>query len=110
VRKLDKEQVDFLLDHQTLERWAGLTLKERTIFFHRRFPHKRIAQTSLRRFYLQHKVKRKKVRQEKHMPPHVRQDYAQKCLAVLAQIERAKEEGRRIIFLDEVNFTKRSVA
>ena len=66
-RILDQEHVDFLTGQETLTLWAGYTLKERTILFHRRFPHKVIAATSLRRLYLKHGVRIKKVRQEKVM-------------------------------------------
>ena len=62
VRKLDQEHIDFLLSPITLERWAGLTMKTRTVYFHRKFVNKRIAVTSLRRLYLQHGVRCKKVR------------------------------------------------
>ena len=62
IRKLNQEHIDFLTSDQTLEIWAGKTMLERTVLFHRRFPDKRIAATSLRRLYLAHKIKRKKVR------------------------------------------------
>ena len=52
VRQLDQEHVAFLTDARNLEAWSGKTLKERTVLFHRRFPDKRIAVTSLRRLYL----------------------------------------------------------
>ena len=39
----------------------------------------------------------------------MRDNYAQKCLAVLQQLDHARDTGHMIIFLDEVNFTKRSV-
>ena len=68
VRKLDQGHIDFLISPITLERWAGLTMKKRTVFFHRQFTNKRIAVTSLRRLYLRHGIKCKKVRQEKVMP------------------------------------------
>ena len=61
-RKLEQEHVDFLLSEDTLKKWAGFTMKERVILFHRRFMNKKIAITSLRRLYLNNKVKRKKVR------------------------------------------------
>ena len=48
--------------------WAGKTLKMRTVLFHRQFPDKCIAVTSLRRLYLAHGIRRKKVRQEKYLP------------------------------------------
>ena len=52
VRKLDQEHKDFLINPKTLERWAGLTMNQRTVYFHRQFTNKRIAVTSLRRLYL----------------------------------------------------------
>ena len=72
VRKLDQEHIDFLISPITLERWAGLTMKTRTVYFHRKFTNKRIAVTSLRKLYLKHGIKCKKVRQEKVMPLHAR--------------------------------------
>ena len=68
MRKLDQEHFDFLLSPRTLELWCGKTMRERVVLFHRQFPNKRIAPTSLRRFYLKNAVRRKKVRQEKSMP------------------------------------------
>ena len=68
VRKLDQEHLDFLLNQRTLEQWSGLTLQERTVRFHRVYPDKRIAVTSLRRLYLKHGINRKKIRQEKPPP------------------------------------------
>ena len=68
VRKLDQEHIDFLISPFTLEKWAGITMKKRTVYFHRKFVNKRIAVTSLRRLYLQHGIRCKKVRQEKVMP------------------------------------------
>ena len=68
VRKLDQEHIDFLINPKTLERWVGLTMKQRPVYFHRQFTNKRIAVTSLRRLYLKHGLRCKKVRQEKVMP------------------------------------------
>ena len=78
VRKLEEEHVAFLLNERVLEQWAGKTMKERTVLFHRRFPDKRIAVTSLRRLYVKHKVRRKRVRHEKVLPPGLRAQYAAK--------------------------------
>ena len=63
--------MDFLTNPETLRLWAGKSMKERTILFHRKFPNKRIAVTSLRRPYLSKVIKRKVVRQEKLKPAHV---------------------------------------
>jgi hypothetical protein len=62
VRVLSKEHIDFLLHLRTLELWSGKTLKQRTVLFHRKFTDKRIAVTSLRKLYVKHGIKRKKVR------------------------------------------------
>ena len=79
VYKLDQEHLDFLTDGRTLERWAGETMKRRTILFHRRFPNKRIALTSLRKFYLKHGLRRKRVRMEKVMPEATRLVFVDQC-------------------------------
>ncbi len=109
VRQLDEEHIDFLTNLRTLEEWAGRTMKERTVLFHRRFPDKRIAVTSLRRLYLRHGIRRKKVRLEKAMTLRVRQNFVQNCQALLASMEQAAREGRILVFLDEILFTKRAL-
>ena len=106
VRKLDQVHVDFLLSPVTLEQWAGLTLKQRTVRFHRQFTDKRIAVTSLRRLYLSHGVRRKKVRKEKVLPPRLKERYTEQCCAVLANIHAAKSSGRKLVYCDEIVFSK----
>ena len=46
---------------------------------------------------------------EKKMPQNIRAEFSQKCQQLLADIEVAKKEGRHFVFLDELNFTKRSL-
>lgn len=38
--KLEEKHVDFLTSYETLEEWAGFTLKFRTILFHRKYGNK----------------------------------------------------------------------
>lgn len=109
-RQLDQQHIDFLLNPRTLEQWAGFTMKQRTVMFHRQFTDKRIAITSLTRLYLKNGVKRKKVRQEKNMPGRVREDFRQRCVNLLDEINRVKREGLPIVYLDETLFGKRSIA
>ena len=106
VRKLDPIHIDFLLNPVILEQWCGLTLKQRTVRFHRQFTDKRIAVTSLRRLYLRNGVRRKKVRKEKFMPPTLRERYTEQCCSVLAKIDDEKTSGRKIIYCDEIVFSK----
>ena len=108
-RKLEQPQLDFLLSKDTLNLWAGRTLAERCMLFHRKFPHKRIAVTSLRRLYLTHGIKRKIVRQEKLRPSHIRDNLEESKRKKLAEINAAIAEGRKMLWLDELNFTKRTL-
>ena len=106
--KLDQEHFEFLMSPDTLKQWAGMTMKMRTTLFHRQFPNKRIAVTSLRRLYLRHKVKRKKVRQEKYLPPGTQQRFQFQQRELIEKLDLINKENRKLIFLDETNFTKLS--
>ena len=88
--------------------WTGYTLKERTKYFHRQFLDKRIAVTTLRRLYLKNKIKRKVVRQEKVLPAETRQTFQEQCKELKEKLTIALKEERQIVYLDEINFTKRS--
>ena len=84
-------------------------MKQRTVLFHRRFPDKRIAITTLRRLYLRHGIRRKKVRQEKTMTQRVRRNFVENCQRLLAEMEQAKRDGCIVVFADETLFTKRAM-
>ena len=84
-------------------------MQQRTVLFHRRFTDKRIAVTSLRRLYLSHGIRCKKVRLEKTMTQRVRRNFVQNCQSLLAQMEQADREGCIMVFADEICFTKRSL-
>jgi len=109
VRKLGPEHVQFLTSLHTLEQWSGMTMKQRTILFHRSFTDKRIAITTLRRLYLRHGIRCKKVRLEKSMTQRVRRNFVQNCMNLLAEMEQVKREGRILVFADETLFTKRAI-
>ena len=106
---LGSDHISFLTADNTLERWAGKTLKERCALFHRQFTNKRIAVTTLRRLYLRHKIKRKKVRQQKHLPDNYRANFARRCGHVLEQLKRVKEQGLPVAYADEICFTKLAI-
>lgn len=108
ARTLELEHMKLLIATETLKRWAGLTLKERTILFEQRYPDKRLAVTSLRRFYLTNGIKIKKVRQEKIMPVNAWAKFDENRREVISQVNEARAEGRKLIYLDEIAFTKRS--
>ena len=107
-RRLEQQHVDYLLSEETLRLWAGMTLKQRCKLFHRRFVNKTIPVTSLRKLYIKHGVKRKKVRQEKLKPPHIMNEFSERCKVVLNELEVAHIQSRKLLYLDELNFTKLS--
>ena len=109
ARKLAQTHIDFLLHERTLELWSGYTMKERTVLFHRKYPHKKIAVTSLRRLYLKHGVRRKIVRQEKVMSEAARRAFRAKCNDLLANLNLAERQGRSIVYCDETLFSKRAL-
>ena len=74
-RFLSQEHIDFLTDQQTLTRWAGKSLWERCILFHRHFGSHRINPTLLRKVYQVHKIKSKKVKQVKLIKPDKELEY-----------------------------------
>ena len=43
------------------------------------------------------------------MPYTARKDFTQNCRNLIDHIDQAKVQGRLIIYLDEINFTKRSL-
>jgi transposase len=55
---------------------------------------------------LKHGIRRKKVRHEKSSEYKARADYKHKCRALTADLEKARQESRKLLFLDEVTFTK----
>ena len=55
---------------------------------------------------MKHGLRRKKVRQEKSSEFKARADYQHKCRAMTEELEKARREKRKLIFLDEVTFTK----
>ena len=81
-------------------------MKERCTLFHRKFTDKKIAVTSLRRLYLKNKIKRKKVRQDKYLPPNINKNFQAQCQQLLSEVQLAENTSRTVIYCDEVLFTK----
>ena len=61
-----------------------MIMKDRCKYFHRKFPNKRIAVTSLRRLYQKYKIRRKKVKQMKFMPEAQMKTFQERCVMVYA--------------------------
>ena len=74
-RIIEPEQEAYLKDPAILRAWAGRSLIERSILYHRRFPHKIISAMELCRFYKRNKIKRKAVTRYKTATPEKRAEY-----------------------------------
>ena len=98
-----------MTNDETLKAWAGYTIDERVVLFHRRFPHKVISAVGLWRFYRAHGIKRKQVRVQKSMPaPHLH-NFTEQRERVLRELRAAREKQLPIVYLDELAFTKRTM-
>ena len=89
--------------------WAGKSLKERCVLFHRHFGNHRINSTLLRKFYLHYRIKRKSVKFTKHIEAARENEYEQWRLDIKAQIAQLKKDGHRIIYIDETLFTTKTI-
>ena len=74
-RIIEDEQAAYLKAPATLRAWAGRSLAERSILYHRRFAHKTITAMELCRFYKRNKIKRKAVTRYKTATPEKRAEY-----------------------------------
>ena len=75
-RLIEAEQAAFLKDPETLKAWAGRSLAERAVLYHRRFVHKTISAMELCRFYKRNKISRKAVNRYKAATPERLAEYA----------------------------------
>ena len=77
-RIIEAEQEAYLKDPAILKAWAGRSLIERAVLYHRRFPHKVISAMELCRFYRRNKIKRKAVTRYKTATPEKQAEYEAK--------------------------------
>jgi len=76
ARVIEAEQAAYLQDAATLRAWAGRSLAERAVLYHRRFPHKLISAMELCRFYKRNKITRKAVTRFKAASAEKQAEYA----------------------------------
>ena len=109
IRFLKPEHIEFLKSPETLSLWAGKSLKERCLLFHRHFGDHRINITLLRKFYTLYRIKRKKIKLVKKIDPSKDVEYEEWRLGLVSDISRILEDHYRIIYLDETIFTTKTI-
>ena len=109
MRYLSAEHTAFLLSPDTLKNWIGFSLEERCLMFHRHFGNHRINPTLLRRFYHEHKIRKKKIKWVKHINPDKEAEYEEWRLNLKHELSDLRRDHYRIIFLDEAVFTTKTI-
>ena len=79
------------------------------MLFHRHFGNHRINPTLLRKFYALHKIRRKHVKFTKEINPDKEHEYEKWRVDLKDTIANLKEDGYKIIYLDEVVFTSKTI-
>ena len=86
-----------------------MTLKERCDTFELLFHPKKLCPTTLRRIYLKNHITRKSVKELKPLDRNKASQYREQKEKLLSDIRKAKQEHRKIIYLDEITFTKKAL-
>ena len=86
--------------------WAGLSIAERRVRFHRQFPGSKISIYYLRKAYREARIRKKKIRRTKIITPAHKAKIRLEALEVSKILQRHIDEGYRIIYLDEFMTTK----
>ena len=107
--QLTQEHLDFLVGPATLKSWSGLSLNERCVLFHRRFPEVKISRYYLRLAYQQAGIKKKAIRIKKQVSPQHQAKIHEEAAEALNGLEAARNEGERIVYLDELCTTKSTI-
>ena len=84
-------------------------MKERCLLFHRHFGNHRINPTLLRKFYVVHKIKSKRIKFTKHIEPSREVEYENWRQDIKAKIADLKSKHYRIVYLDETLFTTKTI-
>ena len=105
---MEYAHIAFLTDSQCLRQWAGYSLPERCVLFHRRFPDRFIKPHQLRKLYMEHGIKKKKVRLIEPTSDLSKAKYKITEASLLAELLQAEATGRIVLYADEQSFTKHS--
>ena len=108
-RIIEAEQEAYLKDPAILKAWAGRSLIERAVLYHRRFPHKVISAMELCRFYKRNQIKRKAVTRYKTATPEKQAEYEAWQRESYSKLQQAWNNNERVLYLDECVFTKATI-
>ena len=99
-----------MASRQTLRAQIGLSLKDRSKDFMRKFPQAHMNPTLLRKVYRMNGIKKKKYRWYKVDPNATPESKVLALARMKRQLTMARNQGYRIVYLDETMFTRKTVA
>lgn len=105
-RKLAAHHIGFLTSSQTLQEWAPLSLKERSVLFHRRFPETVASASTIAKVYRLHRIKFKQIKRGKRHIDFANPHYRNMLADIHASIARCIADHTRLVFLDEAIFSQ----
>lgn len=105
-RKLLPHHIGFLTSSQTLQEWAPLSLKERSIMFHRRFPETVASPTTIAKVYRRHKITFKQIKRGKRHIDFADPYYSHMIADIHQSIKDCRANNIRVVFLDEAIFSQ----
>ena len=82
-----------------------MSLSQRCVLFHRRFPDVKISHSLLYRFYRSNKIRYKKIKRTKFDVDYSIPKYRDQLVDMKHKLEQAELEQRKIIYIDEAVFS-----
>ena len=110
IRFLKPHQIKWIVSDDTLRQQISLSLKDRSAHFLRRYPDAHMNPTLYRQIYYKHKIKKKRLRWYKERPNQDEAVVQQQLAKMKRELQKAKKDKYRIIYLDETCFTRKTVA
>jgi len=110
LRFLKQHEIQWLTSASTLRDQTSLSLLDRCRHFRREFPDAQINPTLLRKVYNLNGIKKKKFRWHKSPKEQDPEKQRQLLTTMKRQLTRAKNDGYRVVYIDETMFTRKTVA
>ena len=109
-RFLKPHEIQWLTSSGTLRAQIGISLKDRCPLFLRKFLGSHMNPTLLREVYRRHGIRKKKYRWVKVVKDTDEDSRRHDLARMKRQLTMAKNDGYRIIYLDETMFTRKTVS
>ena len=105
MRFLKPHEIDWLTSTRTLRDQTGMSLVDRCSQFRKQFLAAHLNPTLLRQVYQRHKIKKRALRWYKQPKDRDPEQVRQQLATMKRLLTRARNDGYRIIYLDETCFT-----